>query len=354
MNLEEYFLNKEKSGIIDYNHKIKFKNMAFISLKIAMKSYFSTYNSIAFECEEVSLEDNKEYYEKFISTIVHFHHFFELIIKDILEKEHLLLSIKISSKPVMIHKILMGEEIDEEELSKINSIEFSEALNTLYKLLENDRINDEKYYFLKNKDTKKVLNLLNLFRNKIMHRGRFYLKYEALDEFICKYILGLVKNICSLDDYINFESEWIFNKKNALNIDILEELKNEFNESIVNYSKVNLLKEMGRASYSYSINEDKARLLTKVETRYTLISNVLECPVCGYKTLINYQDVEVDIDELGDEASGNLMPIKIPYITYPYAKCVCCGFMIEENIGNPSEYGYDFTPFWDEEVTFNN
>lgn len=354
MNLEEYFFSKEKSAIIDDNHKIEFKNMAFISLKIAMKSYFSTYSSISFEHEEVALEDNKEYYEKFISAIVYFHHFFELIIKDILEKEHILLLIKISSKPVIIHKILMGEKIDEGELASINSIEFSEALNTLYKLLENERINNEKYNFFKNKDVKKVLNLLNLFRNRIMHRGKFYLKYEALDEFICKYILGLVKNICSLDDYIRFKSEWIFNEKNALNIDILEELKNEFDEKIVNYSKVNLLKEMGRASYSYSINEEKAELLTKVETRFTVIDDSLKCPVCGYKTLINYQDVETSVDELGDEESGNLMLIEIPYIIVPYAKCACCGFMIEESIGNPSEYGYDFTEFWDKGITFSN
>lgn len=50
--------------------------MAFISLKIGIKSYFSTYNSISFEDEEVALEDNKEYYEKFISSIYLFSSFF--------------------------------------------------------------------------------------------------------------------------------------------------------------------------------------------------------------------------------------------------------------------------------------
>lgn len=215
----------------------------------------------------------------------------------------------------MIHKILMRESIDEQELSNINLVEFSEALNTLYKLLENNRINDNKYNFLANKDTKKVLSLLNLFRNRIMHRGRFCLKYEALDEFICKYILSLVKKICSLDDYIDFEPEWIFNEKNALNIDILEELINEFSKDIVNYSKVNLLKEIGRASYNCSINKDKEELLKKVENKFTLINDALKCLVCGYETLINYQNIEISMGELGDEEYGNLTVIEIPYIT---------------------------------------
>lgn len=28
--------------------------------------------------------------------------------------------------------------------------------------------------------------------------------------------------------------------------------------------------------------------------------------------------------------------------------------MIEESIGNPTEYGYDFTKFWNEGITFND
>ena len=146
-----------------------------------------------------------------------------------------------------LHKLLNNEEITESEYNQSYSIEFSDAIDTIYALHENNRISEESCKIIS--ENKEILNALNNFRNRIWHKGKFVLKYHSLDEFICKYILPLVIEISNLEEYKCFKHEWQFKEKNELGINVLDKLIKEFKTDLVDYTKIALLKEIGRVSY---------------------------------------------------------------------------------------------------------
>lgn len=240
-----------------------------------------------------------------METIVHLQHFFELITKDILEKENPLLALRDIKKPVTLHKLLNKEEISESEYNESYSIEFNDVLETIYQLVKNEILSKKSCKIIS--ENKDILSVLNNFRNRIWHRGKFVLKYHSLDEFICKYILPIVTEISNLDEYKCFKHEWEYRQENKLGVNIIEKLINEFESPTVDYTKIALFKEIGRVSYyvesklSQPSIDEKFKILKKFEQKHDMIFNVHICPVCGNESLLNYYSYEEWIDELGDE-----------------------------------------------------
>lgn len=80
-------------------------SFASISLRTAIRAYFSTFKSTRHyfnvlinpdanskeEQKEIDWQYNTDYIEQYAETIVHFQHFIELVCKEILRKEHELL-----------------------------------------------------------------------------------------------------------------------------------------------------------------------------------------------------------------------------------------------------------------------
>lgn len=252
MNINEYFSKEHNSFKVDDTNS-ELKNVSMYSLKIALNSYFKTYLSMmdSFEFDnrfdERYIKYEKEYIEVYIETIVHFQHFFELIIKDILEKENILLSVRVTNEPVILHKLINNEPINQKEYEKIYSIEFSDALKSICKLLDAGRINKNKYSFIK--DHKSTLEYINTLRNRIWHKGKFILTYRALDELVCRYILPIVKEVVSLEEYGNHEVVWSPKELVGININIIDEMILEMNKKSYDLSKLSFLKEAGRACY---------------------------------------------------------------------------------------------------------
>ncbi|TDL78986.1 hypothetical protein [Peribacillus frigoritolerans] len=354
MNLINYYSSNDKSQILNSGTP-QFKNTAFYSLKIALKSYFSTYYTMVSKLnfhtdkvEKISLSDS--YYESYIETIVHFQHFFELIIKDLLEKENPLLAVKTIDKPVLLHRLLLKEDITDEEYNSLNSLEFSGALKTVCELQRAGRITNPAFeIFNRNKG---VLDTLNNFRNRIWHRGRFILKYHALDEFICKYVLPVALEVVELNEYTHYKTDWSPKRsKNIMKIDVLLELKNEYKKAVPDHSKIAFLKEVGRTEYNQELiflfrNEEKAKVYKKLEDENKFISEVLECPVCGNLSLLNYHDYDVSFEELGDEIGENYQVITVPLIVESHVGCIICKFEVNKFVKNPSDYGYGDLRFW--------
>ena len=197
VNLIELYSKPESYEIYGGGSSREFHNTAFHSLKIALKAYYSTYNALLGRLHEGYPSGNLEvwslthdYYEYFSEAMVHFQHFFELIIKDILEKENPLLAVRATQKPVIFHKLLKKEVILEEEYTNLYSVEFSEALKTLIVLIDSGRITDSRFIIFKN--AKGTLEALNNFRNRIWHRGRFILKYHADIAFFCDVSIAIL------------------------------------------------------------------------------------------------------------------------------------------------------------------
>lgn len=371
-------------------------DLAFLSLRIALKSYFGTYDIIRnrFSKKETEidkdLEGNLRYCESCAETIVHFQHFFELIVKDILRKDHLLLASRSYSNPIIFHKILHKKPLNSEEEQNLKSVEFGDALKTICTLIQKEQIkNFDKIKFIK--ENQSVLEELNTLRNRVWHRGAFFLFYTKLDEFIGKFILPVVENTTNLYRYkkVGFLWKW---KHTTCGVDpircICEEYKKNKNPDI---GKIALIKEIGRAAYSNPLHDKKIiaerkykrssklnkqirefemrgeeipkRLLIskgmaslhqrmaahldepyikkavklskhEAEENFFAINN---CPVCGVKSLVLYDET----DSFEDSKTGKYIDFNFIHT----AKCECCSFEVESKL-EIEKYNLPIDNYW--------
>lgn len=371
-------------------------DLAFLSLRIALKAYFSTYNVIrnSFDPDDSdldkTLQDNLRYYEACAEAIVHFQHFFELIIKDILRRDHLLLASRILSHPSILHKVLHNQPLSAEEGQRVQSVEFGDALTTLCDLIKSKQIQchqDMKFIM----DHKRTLEELNILRNRVWHRGAFFLFYTKLDEFVGKYMLPLIDITTQLAQYTHLRALWKY-KHTECGIDPIESLCLEYKKKEpVRVGKIALLKEIGRAAYNNPLFDKKVlakqndermadieeqirqigergedipkRLLiskgmiglasrtamkidapyieraktiakAQAEEKYYRIS---ECPICGVESLILYDDR----DSFEDSETGSNVVYDFVYS----AKCECCTFEIDSKL-KIEDYDIPVENYW--------
>jgi len=333
--------------------------MALYSLRVAIKAYASTYYYLRnklhyFDIKPGETEENfisaynNNYYMNCAETIIHFQHFFELVIKDLLRKIHVLLANDASNYPIVLKRLLKNESIDDLNFEQIKSVEFKEALERLIKLIKEENYGKGKYNFIvKNKE---ILEKLNGLRNRIWHRGTFLLHYPSLDLFVGKYILPLAMEFASLYPYNKVKSVWKFKALNC-NIDPLKMLINSFKKNQFNIKKIAILKELIRASFENPIHRIKriksksigsgfiigkelqsrpeflAKSLDKLENN---IDKLGKCPVCGALSLVSFFEMDGEFD--GD---GNILH----QWHYVYnIKCFCCSFELFREVGNPRKY----------------
>lgn len=70
----------------------------------------------------------EKYYEEFLEIILHFYHFFELILKELLKKEHELLPLEIPRNSETLIKIIKNKPSYDNKVLKFNSLTFSSLL----------------------------------------------------------------------------------------------------------------------------------------------------------------------------------------------------------------------------------
>ncbi len=298
---------------------------AFLSLKTALHAYFETYratyegfsNPLKFDDSTLQSKFESDLYKTlYFTTITHFQNFFELILKDFLRKIDELLAVKWNEKfTTYLYRKIKSKELCSNVFCQ--SIEFSEALKRL-KIIQKENPTDDvikKIEFLLVKENDETLDFLNDLRNRIWHRGLYYLFYPKLDCFICGKILPLVKQVTDLDWYSE-NKEWIY-KNLKCGVDPIASLINEIGNPPVNYEKIALLKEMGRAAYHNPIiqiddncsilergakvncNYEKMKIVNaKVEGACNeLLLKVYDCPVCGQNTFLKYELDDTSFDE---------------------------------------------------------
>lgn len=339
-------------------------NAAFLSLKTALHAYFETYR-VSFEESQNPIKisklakpgkfDSNLYKSLYFTTITQFQNFFELILKDALRKIDELFAVKWNEKfTASLYRKIKSKELCSDVFCQ--SIEFSEALKRL-KIIQKENPKDDvikKIEFLLVKENDETLDFLNDLRNRIWHRGLYYLFYPKLDCFICGKILPLVKQVTDLDWYSE-NKEWIY-KNLKCGVDPIASLINEIDNPPVNYEKIALLKEMGRAAYhnpiiqiddNCSILERGAKVNCNYEkmkyvnvkvaaVRNELLSGVYICPVCGQKTFLKYELNDPSYD--GNECYSHYIPEKL--------KCETCSFEIRSNIEDLSLCNINCKNFW--------
>ena len=325
------------------------KNAAFQSLKTALRAYFETYratfenldNPIDFQRLKKPKELESNLYKSlYFTTITHFQNFFELILKDILEQIDELLVVKWNEKfTASLYKRIRNQETSHTQSDQ--SIEYSESLKRLLEIQKtnvNDSVIKQASFLLKER---KTLEKLNTLRNRIWHKGLFYLYYTELDLFVCKEILPLVEQIVNLEWYFK-NQEWKY-KILSCNIDPIQSLIDEIRKKSIDFERIALYKEMGRAAYHNPIissnnksifaialatnkNRDIERIVnakTKA-VRNRFMTDVFDCPICGQKTLIKYELDDSSYGEEEDEFYPHYIPDRI--------KCETCTFEVKPNI----------------------
>ncbi len=187
------------------------------------------------------------------------------------------------------------------------------------------------------------------------HRGTFVLRYLALDEYIGKHILPFVSEVFAMKKYSKLVNFWKYDKLQCA-IDPINEIVSTFQNGTYNVKKVALLKELGRAAYSNPLKEGffhrylndnlkaKAERIANEESKASGVEKVTICPVCGVQSLVVYNEIYRNVDDLQDGEQLN-----VPYEEWRYtwqAKCMCCSFEIYDEIGNPSTYGLPIEDYW--------
>ena len=337
---------------------------AFLSLKTALHAYFETYratyegfsNPLKFDDTTLRSEFESDLYKTlYFTTITHFQNFFELILKDSLRRIDELFAVKWNEKfTASLYRKIKNKELCFNVICQ--SIEFTEALKRL-KIIQKENPKEDvvkKIDFLLVKENAETLNLLNDLRNRIWHRGLYYLFYPKLDCFICGKIFPLVKQVTDLDWYTE-NKEWIY-KNLACDIDPINSLISEISKRPINYEKIALLKEMGRAAYhnpiirlddncspierAFKVNcnyETMKYVNAKVSTaRNEFLSEVYDCPVCGQNTFLKYELDDPSYDE--NKCYPHYIPEKL--------KCETCSFEIRSNIEDLSLCNINCKNFW--------
>ncbi|MBF0536768.1 MAG: hypothetical protein HQL03_00785 [Nitrospirae bacterium] len=213
---------------------------------------------------------------------------------------------------------------------------FPQAVGLLYTLISSGKIKLN----ISGHSYEDALEKLGTNRNKLWHKGKGFLRYTALDEFIGGYILPIILEFDNL--HIALSHIWKY-KETHCKIEPIKEIiktinacKGKLDDNSV--LKIAILKEIGRASYknplvfSEKINTesfnaphiDKALNIASLEKegKGNNVYKVCFCPVCGVESLVIYYDDEDDSVSFTDEA-----------------KCMCCTFNINRSLKNPSKHG---------------
>lgn len=347
--------------------------LAMNSLKIALKSYFSSH--IAFNIRQYNdltdFEADKKdigkylgystYPEVFFTTIVNLQHFFELILKYILEKENVIYSLKTLNDILLVDKLLHSENTDD---SNGDSVEFGEALKRVKKLLGDNRIraNNEQikiflgYKLSRVKGIDKVefmnsqaLEKLNELRNRLWHKGLFILSYNSFDIFMIQNMLPIIMDVFSIDyfkGYANWKYFDLYCKEDPIKLLVQEGVKS------YDKSRIAVIKEMGRAAYNCEVPNDNSpfyevfRVRTIQEKFHDYKhfdekyneGGVWDCPICGFHSFVGIVG-DFDVEE---------PPFSRPITFLDSIKCLYCDFTIDRNY-NTNGKGFKISNynFWE-------
>jgi hypothetical protein len=340
--------NQREHGIqIDIGKRENATNAAFASLRIALKNYFSTYHVseryISIKGNKIQREDEKRlagylsYQEKYLQTIFHFHHFLELLIKDELRLINPILAVKLETDNGRFIMDLVNKGRNNSNLTN-QTVEFMVAVKRLKSLANSEnKVAD----IVKKYD--RVLTVLNTLRNRAWHRGTYVLLYSELDRFIGSNVLPCLLECIKFSVYQGSENYWKY-KTPKINIDPINKIIQATSKESINYSEIAFYKAVGLAAYNIPLEHKTLGDYIKPSERKAeaLLGSdgyeVLECFVCGKKSLVTYREDDLEYDD-------QHLPVNGWWRIYE-VECEECGLKMNRSLGNPKEYGLDFPDLW--------
>lgn len=291
--------------------------------------------------------------ENVVFTILSFHRFFEILLKDILGQIDPKLKAKFPTSP----KQTVAYIDNTVQLDEINTIEAGETLKRfkeIFKYYDKDTkaYADvlHNYDFLNNDTFYHTFEILTEWRNKLLHSGSRLMNILALDYLVTQRVIPVLSQIVILDcKKHSIEKPFFFNT--ATGIDIISEILSvKFSTSDFKGSNTKLstsllnighLKELGLASYhhnyhlryNFSYYEPTYKDPVKRSERFAKSEEVAEdfynienCLCCGVNSLVVYKHAFED--KLG---TGNIE-------NKWWARCYNCDYAINGSIGDPFNF----------------
>lgn len=370
---------KYEAGVVSRGGFTRTPPHYFSSLRHGLGAYFNTFHTqnASYEYYARGLSHVKwkrqlrEYLDEdnSILAIVSLERFFELFIKDILRKVHkdLIYSSKHGYKdvPELFTRILSGEFIPKSTEGKKHTVPFKETLKRFFGLvdlmdLQHRGIADnmtkkfsviaKRYSVLTSKSCQGSLELLNWYRDRILHSGNRLPSLWLLDYIISQRLMPLIEEITTVHKK-ELDSS-LFYLKTLTNIDIVKairslsfdfsDLKSKSNEAIfLKLLHLGHLKELGRAnmnmnlymrsnrqaSYEYNYRDPMGRgkRFAKAERKeHKHAIDIKACPCCGVESMVVYRE---RIEDFFSETK------KMKNIDW--VKCYTCEYHVRYNAGDP-------------------
>lgn len=316
------------------------EDIGLFSLRLSLIAFASTYEAIGRDLARTQMFNDeheryrREYFERYIATILYAHHFTELALKKLLRNKGKLLPLKLEFDACQLDDLSNGSSLDAD---KINTIEFSEALKRIVRLVSEKRLEDSISGYVNKHQS--VLRGLNSLRNRLWHRGTYVLHYDALDCLFGRDVLPLMFELVQLykDGAVSY---W---RPPALHCDVdpFEEIKRVYldrNPSGSDAKRVAIYKELARAAYRNPLAPLKADLPdspivnrmirannnqlvrpAQAECAFHQPDAVVPCPVCGAKTLMKFS---ADTD--GPDGASSVFTSEI--------RCALCSLELDRKV----------------------
>lgn len=293
--------------------------------------------------------------ENLIFTILGFHRFFELLLKDILRRIDPLLALKTFEKEEEVFQ-LVDKKLN---LENIKTIEYGETIKRFkyaFKHYASSDVYETKlkaYEFLKTEINLESLSYLAEWRNRIMHNGTTFPNLIAFEYLITQRIVPIVQQVLSAEKPLldQYEPHYL---KSATGINLLDELLGvKFN--IADFSdakkaqqlallilKLQHIKEIGRATtlnlpmlrknrdfyehiYNDPIGRSERFAEVEKEKRGDVFYRLIPCNCCGTKSKVVYR---MEHESLFGRREFNT-----------WFKCFHCDYSLLNIIGDPFDFG---------------
>jgi len=305
-----------------------------------------------------------------VLTIIGFERFFELFFKDLLRKVNRNLiyisldRISGSNKvQTLINRIESKTFVPRKFKNRLLSIPFRETIDRFYGLAELVKSGNtsnsilpkfgrllKKYSFLDMGNHKASMQLLNWYRDRILHNGNRLPSLWLLDYLVTQRFVPAVNNIIETEQKKLGESMYYMTTVTGINIlDRLNNVQFEFsdlkkqekgNDMFIMLLYIGHLKELGRANlnmnlfvrnntqatfeYNYKDPIGRGKRFAQAEqSGYEHFREIKSCPCCGEESMVVYRHTINDILNQGKK------------LNIEWVKCYTCDYHLRYNVGNP-------------------
>lgn len=287
--------------------------------------------------------------DNIVFTILGFHRFMELMLKDILRSINPFLAVRLPEAEADLYDFHEGL-INAEDL---RTVEYADTMKRFRHALTRYEKDStiyidilQKYEFLNEKHNQDILKFLHVWRNRIMHNGSALPNFFAFEYLMTQGVIPIVTQILSVESNKNGKFLDVFTTKTG--IDLLDEFNaikfgpDDFTNKQQDVGKklknIGHLKELGRAVFHHELavfgHEGHYERLSTMSERIAIeegqhapgAQRVISCPCCGISSLVVY---EKKIES----------PWRRETLLLQWCECMNCNYTMRNDIGDPFDFG---------------